>query len=100
MNKSKQPKIDIDHVTKLANLELTPKEIKKFSKQLPKILEYVEKLSQVDTKNVKPLAHAAGLTNVWKEDEAIPSLTSQEALSNTKKTHNDLFRVKAIFDEI
>jgi len=98
MNKSKKPKIDIDYVTKLANLELTPKEIKKFSKQLPQILEYVGKLSEVDTKNVSPLAHAAGLKNVWRKDEVIPSLTPQEALANAKETHNDLFKVKAIFD--
>jgi len=93
-------RIDIEHVAKLANLELTKVEKKKFEKQLTQILDYVKKLSAVDTKNVKPLAHAAGLKNVWREDnQTIPSLTSEEVLSNAKNTHNNFFKVKAIFDD-
>ncbi len=93
-------KIDIEHVAKLANLKLTPKEKKKFAEQLSQILDYVEKLSEVDTKKIQPLAHARGLVNVARVDETIPSLEPAEALSNSKKTHQDFFKVKAIFDEI
>ena len=92
-------RIDIEHVAKLANLELTQVEKKKFEKQLSQILAYVEKLSEVDTRNTKPLAHAAGLKNTWRTDsETIPSLTPEEVLSNAKNAHNNFFKVKAIFD--
>jgi len=91
-------KIDIDRVVKLANLELTVAEKKKFSVQLSQILEYVAKLSEVDTKKVKPLAYAAGLTNVWRGDTATPSLSTEDVLKNAKQTHEDFFKVKAIFD--
>lgn len=97
MQKSKV-KIDIDHVAKLANLELTKTEKKKFAEQLSQILDYFEKLSEVDTKKVQPLAHAAGLTNVARVDETIPSLESSQALKNAKSTYQDFFKVKAIFD--
>lgn len=99
MKKNSQPKIDIGHVAKLANLELTPKEKKLFAKQLLEILGFVKKLSEVDTKDIEPLAHAAGLTNVWREDETIPSLKPTKALSNAKQIYNDFFKVKAIFDD-
>lgn len=97
--KTKQ-KIDINHVAKLANLELTATEKKKFAAQLSEILDYIEKLSEVNIKKVKPLAHAAGLTNVWREDVAIPSLSTEDVLKNAKQRHEDFFKVKAIFDEI
>lgn len=99
-NRKARSEIDIDHVAKLANLELTKDEKEKFAGQLSQILEYAKKLSRVDTKKVSPLAHAAGLVNSWREDETIPSLTSQEVLENAKQTHQDFFKVKAIFDEI
>lgn len=95
-----EKKINIDYVAKLANLELTTSEKTQLSAQLPRILEYVNTLSRVDTAGIEPLAHVAGLTNVWREDQTVPSLTAQEALANAKETHNDFFQVKAILDEI
>ena len=91
-------KIDVKHVAKLANLPLTPVEEKKFEKQLSEILSYVEKLKQVDTKNVETTSQVTGLENVTREDETSPSLTQEEALSNSKSTHNGLFKVKAILE--
>jgi len=96
--KKNQIEIDLDNIAKLANLQLTEEEKKKFNDHLPKILEYVGKLSAVETRNVKPLAHASGLRNVWREDETISSLMPEEALANAKEVHNDFFKVKAIFD--
>ena len=89
-------KIDVVHVAKLANLPLKPAEEKKFEKQLSDILSYVEKLREVDTKNVETTSQVTGLENVTREDNATPSLTQEEALSNTKSQHNGLFKVKAI----
>ncbi len=91
-------KIDVPHIAKLANLILKSGEDEKFEKQLSGILSYVEKLKEVDTKNVETTSQVTGLENVTREDETKPSLTQVEALSNTKSQHNGLFKVKAILD--
>ena len=92
-------KIDVGHVAKLANLPLNPQEEKKFEKQLSEILSYIERLKEVDTRNVEPTSQVTGLENVTREDETSPSLTQEEALSNSKSNHNGLFKVKAILGE-
>ncbi|OGH24882.1 MAG: hypothetical protein A3B47_02095 [Candidatus Levybacteria bacterium RIFCSPLOWO2_01_FULL_39_24] len=92
-------KINVPHVAKLANLPLKPEEERKFEKQLSEILNYFEKLKEVDTKNVETTSQVTGLENVTREDKAINSLTQEEALSNTKSQHNGFFKVKAILED-
>jgi aspartyl-tRNA(Asn)/glutamyl-tRNA(Gln) amidotransferase subunit C len=92
-------KIDVKHVAKLANIPLNPEEEKKFEKQLSEILNYVEKLKEVDTKNVETTSQVTGLENVTREDETKPSLTQEEALSNTKNKYNGFIKVKVILGE-
>ena len=59
----------VEHIAKLARIELTEQEKEKFSKELSSILDYVAQLNKVDTKNVKPIIQVAGLENVMREDE-------------------------------
>ena len=102
-------KINVFHIAKLANLPLTDEENQKFEKQLKETLEYIENLKEVDTKNVEPTSQVTGLENVTREDLAAPSLSQEEALSNSKPAspitsqrgsiHNGFIKVKAIFDE-
>lgn len=92
-------KIDVPHVAKLANLPLKPNEEKKFEKQLSEILNYIEKLKEVDTKNIETTSQVTGLENVTRKDEAIPSLSQEEALSNTKSQANGLFKITAILED-
>ena len=92
-------KIDVGHIAKLANLPLKPSERDKFEKQLSEILTYVKKLKKIDTENVETTSKVTGLENVTREDETTPSLSQEEALSNTKSHHNGLFKVKAILTE-
>lgn len=91
-------KIDVSRVAKLANLPLTDVEKKKFATQLSSILEYIEKLSEVDTKNIQPTSQVTGLENVTREDAASTSLSQEEALANTSAKHNNLFKVPAILE--
>ena len=92
-------KIDVGHIAKLANLPLKPSERDKFEKRLSEILTYVKKLKKIDTENVETTSQVTGLENVTREDETTPSLSQEEALSNTKSHHNGLFKVKAILTE-
>jgi aspartyl-tRNA(Asn)/glutamyl-tRNA(Gln) amidotransferase subunit C len=92
-------KIDVKHVAKLANLPLKPAEESKFEKQLSETLSYVEKLNSIDTKGIEPTSQVTGLENITRKDEAKPSLTQTESLSNAKSQHNGFFKVKAILEE-
>ena len=56
------PNIDIDYVAKLARIELTPAEQETYSRQLGQILEYFQKLSEIDVSGVEPSAHAQRLS--------------------------------------
>ena len=89
-------KIDVPHVAKLANLSISKEEQKKFESQLSSILQYVNKLKEVDTKNVETTSQVTGLENVTREDKTTPSLSQEEVLKNAKATHNGFFKVKAI----
>jgi aspartyl-tRNA(Asn)/glutamyl-tRNA(Gln) amidotransferase subunit C len=89
-------KIDVKHIAKLANLTLAPEEEKKLEKQLSETLSYVEKLNEVDTKNVESTSQVTGLENVMREDEVKECLTQEEALSNTKSKENGQFRVPKV----
>jgi len=91
-------KINVGHVAKLANLLIKKEEVEKFGPQLSSVLDYVKKLNEVDTKNIEPTSQVTGLENVTREDEAKPSLSQEETLSNSKSAHNGLFKVKAILD--
>ncbi|OGH13393.1 MAG: hypothetical protein A3H50_02380 [Candidatus Levybacteria bacterium RIFCSPLOWO2_02_FULL_37_10] len=89
-------KINVKHVAKLANLPLSQEEEKKFEKQLSSILEYVEQLNSVDTKNFEITSQITGLENITREDKTSISLFQEEALSNSKSNHNGMFKIKKI----
>jgi len=91
-------KIDVKKVAQLANLTLKTEDEVKFEKQLNEILSYVEKLKEVDTKDVVITSQVTGLENVTREDTASPSLTQDAAISGAKQTHNGLFKVPGILD--
>ena len=82
MTMADTPRIDIDHVAKLARLALTPGERALFGEQLGGILARVEALRRVDVAGIEPSAHAAAVTNVWREDVARPGLPVADALCN------------------
>lgn len=91
--------IDILHIAKLANLLLKKDEVKKYEEQLSSILSYIDKLQILDTTSTEETSQTTGLENVTGEDIASPSLSQEEALSNTTEKHNGFFKVKAILND-
>ena len=75
--------MDIEHLTKLARLKLTDAEKEKFSNQMGTIIEYIEKLGELDTKNVEPTANVLGLSNVFREDVVTEPLTNQVPINDS-----------------
>ena len=78
---------DIEKVALLARLRLTDEELDTMTEQLAQIVGYVDQLSEVDTNDVEPMAHAIELANVFKDDRVAPSLPREEALANAP--HHD-----------
>lgn len=60
---------EVNHIAELARLGLDAKEKKSLTKELASILDWVNKLGEVDTSKVKPIAQITGLVNAWREDE-------------------------------
>ncbi|MGD0216146.1 MAG: Asp-tRNA(Asn)/Glu-tRNA(Gln) amidotransferase subunit GatC [Desulfobaccales bacterium] len=87
---------EVLHVAELARLSLSPEEIELFTLQLNEILEYVEKLQELDTSGVAPLAHVIPLSNVFREDQARECLPLNEALQNGPAQEDGYFLVPRI----
>lgn len=87
---------DVEHVAKLARLEITEEEKEKFSKQLGDVLMYVEQMNEVDTSDVKPLSHVVDFNNVMREDEIRYDCTKEELLKNAPEEENGFFKVPKI----
>lgn len=89
---------EVRYIAHLARLELTPEEEEKFSRQLGEILTYVDKLKEVDTRNVPPTSHVFILKNVFREDKRRKSLPQQRALSNAPRKKRNQFQVPKIIE--
>ncbi len=70
----------VKHVAKLARIKLTDEEVKKFGPQLSKVLDYMDILSEVDTKNVAETSQVTGLSNVMEKDEILTAQSTREEL--------------------
>ena len=92
-------KQDVEHVAKLARLEITETEKEAFSQQLSGILTYVEKLNALKTEGVEPTATVLGQTNVFREDKFRPSLPVEKALANAPERMDGFFVVPKIIGE-
>jgi len=87
---------DVEHVAKLARLELTEEEKEKFTRQLGDVLKYVEQMNEVDTTGVVPMAHAFDVVNVMREDEVVYEQTKEELMKNAPDEENGFFKVPKI----
>jgi len=87
---------EVLHVAELARLSLRPEEIEIFTRQLNDILAYVEKLQELDTAGVAPLAHVIPVFNAFREDEVKEGLPLDRALENAPAREDDNFLVPRV----
>jgi len=73
---------EVEHIAKLARIELSESEKEKFAKELAKILDFIGQLSKVNTENVEPLYQTTGLLNSYRNDEPRNSFVMDEDLTN------------------
>ncbi len=88
----------IEHISMLSRLELTEEEKKLFSRQIDRIIEYIDKLNELDTSNVIPTAHALPIKNVFRDDVLKPSLPKDKAISNAPDKTDDFYQVPRIIE--
>jgi len=102
---------DVTYVADLAHLELTTEERARMLKDLNSILGYIERLNQLDTANVEPMAQVASrygvskdstgsesFANAMRPDELRPSLPHEEAMSNAPQTDGTFFKVPKVIE--
>ena len=90
---------DVEKVSLLARLLLSPEELDAMTRQLGQVVEYVELLDELETDNVQPMAHAMDLANVFAADQLQPSLEREAALANAPKRDDECYRVPAVLGD-
>lgn len=91
-------KISVEHIAKLARLSVSEEEKELFSPQLNSILSYMEKLNELDTKDVGPTSHVLSLSNVMRDDMPGDSIPREEALMNAPDHTDKFYRVPKIIE--
>lgn len=89
----------VAHLADLARIDLSPQEITNLTHDLGQIVDSIAKVSEVATADTPATSHPMPLTNVFREDVVVPSLTVEQALSGAPDRAGDKFRVPAILDE-
>ncbi|GAB4565690.1 MAG: Asp-tRNA(Asn)/Glu-tRNA(Gln) amidotransferase subunit GatC [Anaerolineae bacterium] len=89
---------EVRHIAELARLHLTEAEEALFQEQLSSILEYFQRLQEVDTSHIPATATVLPERSVMRDDEVQPSLPREDALANAPDQQDGYFRVKAILE--
>jgi aspartyl-tRNA(Asn)/glutamyl-tRNA(Gln) amidotransferase subunit C len=90
---------EVEHVARLARLELSEDEKDIMTQQLDHILAYVDKLNELDTNQVEPTSHVIPMVNVMREDEPRASLSPDDALANAPDRAEGFFCVPRIIED-
>lgn len=90
----------IEHIAKLARIELTEKEREKFASDLSSILDYIDKLNKADTKDIKAIQQITNLESVMRKDEVKhpPVGEAGKILSGAPKRKDNYYKVPKIFE--
>lgn len=92
---------DVIYVADLAHLELTEQEVRKFVPQLDAVLEYVQKLNQLDTTGIEPMAqvtYPAATNPALRDDHAKQTFSQEEALKNAPEQGGGCFKVPQVIE--
>ena len=90
---------EVERVAKLARLEFTPQEMEKLAGEMNEILQYMEKLNELDTENVEPLSQVIERSNVFRDDVVKPSYPREEMLKNAPAHNDEFFKVPKVIGD-
>ncbi len=89
-------KDEIKNIAKLAKLNLSEAEVIEFTGDMNKILNYMDKLNELDTDNIRPLSNPLETYNVFREDELKKSIDREDALKNSPGRNDEFFQVPKV----
>ena len=89
----------VDHVARLARLDLTDAERERMRVELTHILEHAERIQALDLDGVPPTSHSVSIRNAMRPDEVAPSLEPQEALANAPEVEDGRIKVPRIIED-
>ena len=91
-------KEEVQHIAKLARLQLSEAELEKYQKELSLILDYIAKLKEVDIKGVEPTSHSIEMENITREDMVFPAeaKVKEKLLEQMPEKEGDYLKVKSI----
>ncbi|KAA5545466.1 Asp-tRNA(Asn)/Glu-tRNA(Gln) amidotransferase subunit GatC [Roseiconus nitratireducens] len=87
---------DVRKLALLARLEISAEEVRHLGPQVETILEFVAKLSELDTEGVEPMTTALDVDNRWRPDRVTPGLDREAALANAPSADEECFRVPPV----
>jgi len=87
---------EVEHVALLARLKVSESDIEKLTNQLNRILTYMDKLNELDTQGLEPMAHAQPVCNAFREDVVKPSLDPNNSLANSPERNETFFIVPRV----
>ena len=90
---------EVQHIAKLAKLDLSDDEIARYREQLSDILAHIEKLNELDTADISPMANALRGASPLRADEVRDSLPTKKLLQNAPDAEKNQFKVPAVFGE-
>lgn len=88
----------VEYVAHLARIELQPKELEKLSRQLHDVLNFIDKLSRVDVKDILPTSHILPIRNVLRDDSPRGSLPVEKVLLNAPVKEGNFFVVPKVIE--
>ena len=91
-------RVEVEHVARLARLDLSEPELDTFTVQMDAILAYVEKLNALDTEGIIPTSHAVPMENAFREDVVRPSIGIDNALANAPARVESFFAVPKVIE--
>ncbi len=90
---------DVQYVSELANLELTEDEQRRMLRDMNAILEHVDKLNELDTTGVEPMAQVRTSNEALREDAVRPSLDRNVVMKGAPKTDGSFFKVPKVIEK-
>lgn len=83
---------DVDHIGWLASIKVAEEEKEGFVASFNSVLDYFHQLDELDTEDVEPTYRVVDLTNVFREDVTLESISQEESLSNAARRENGYFK--------
>ena len=90
---------DVRAIADLARLELSEEDVVLYQRQLSEILDYFQKLQELDTSHIDPTSSVLPITNVMRKDHAADPLPVDEVVANAPDSDGEQFRVRAVLND-